>query len=110
MNKGGLFSGNPSFANKSEYETLVEEAFFTNPKDIVYAVGFGPDYNTAMSTDIHELEIAPPYVSSNFLDLSFLGYCATVSFEALKLKMIERGDISENALDSKFFIIIGLKV
>ena len=89
---------------------MVEEAFFTDPKDIVYAVGFGPDYNTAMSTDIHELEIAPPYVSSNFLDLSFLGYCATVSFEALKLKMIERGDISQHVLDSKFFIIIGLKV
>ena len=110
LNKGGLNSGNPSFSNESEYQILVEEAFFTNPEDIVYAVGFGTDYNTAITTDIHEVEIAPPYVTPNFLDLSFLGYCATVSFEALKTKMVERGEISEDIIDSKFFIIIGLKV
>ena len=56
------------------------------------------------------LPIKPPYVSSVFTDLSFLGYCALVSFEAIKAKMIEKGDISKDQIDSKFFVVIGLKV
>ena len=39
-----------------------------------------------------------------------MGYCAVVSFEAIKAKMIEKGDISKDQIDSKFFVIIILKV
>ena len=56
------------------------------------------------------LPIKPPYVSSVFTDHAFMGYCAVVSFEAIKAKMIEKGDIRKDQIDSKFFIIIGLKV
>ena len=56
------------------------------------------------------LPINPPYVSSVFTDLSFMGNCALVSFEAIKAKMIEKGDISKDQIDSKFFVVIGLKV
>ena len=89
---------------------MVKEAFFTDPKDIVYAIGYGTDYNAAMSTDINEIRIEPPYVTPVFLDLSFMGYCASVNLEALRTKMVERGEISKDDLDSKFFVNIGLKV
>ena len=56
------------------------------------------------------LPIKPPYVSSFLIDYSFVGNCALVSFEAIKAKMIEKGDIRKDQIDSKFFIIIGLKV
>ena len=56
------------------------------------------------------LPIKPPYVSSFFTDLSFMGNCALVSLEAIKAKMIEKGDISKDQIDSKFFVVIGLKV
>ena len=56
------------------------------------------------------LPIKPPYVSSFFADHSYMGNCALVSFEAIKAKMIEKGDISKDQIDSKFFVIIGLKV
>ena len=56
------------------------------------------------------LPIKPPYVSSFFADYSFIGNCALISFEAIKAKMIEKGDISKDQIDSKFFVVIGLKV
>ena len=39
-----------------------------------------------------------------------MGNCASVSFEAIKAMMIEKGDISKDHIDSKFFVVIGLKV
>ena len=56
------------------------------------------------------LPIKPPYVSSYLADYSYMGNCALVSFEAIKAKMIEKGDISKDQIDSKFFVVIGLKV
>ena len=56
------------------------------------------------------LPINPPYVSSFFADHSYMGNCALVSFEAIKAKMIEKGDISKDQIDSKFFFVIILKV
>ena len=49
-------------------------------------------------------------MSSVFTDLAFMGYCAVVSFEAIKAKMIEKGDISKDQIDSKFYVLVGLKV
>ena len=108
FNRG--LSGNPEFSNESEYQTSVKEAFFADPKDIVYAIGFGTDYNAAMSTDINEIRIEHPYVTPVFLDLSFMGYCASVNLEALRTKMVEKGEVSKDDVDSKFFVNIGLKV
>ena len=44
MSKG--FSSN--FSSETEYQNLMDEAFFTKSDDIVYSVGFGLDYSTAM--------------------------------------------------------------
>ena len=44
MSKG--YSSN--FSSESEYQNLLDEAFFAKSDDIVYAIGFGLDYNAAM--------------------------------------------------------------
>ena len=44
MSKG--YSSN--FSSESEYQNLLDEAFFAKSDDIVYAIGFGLDHNTAM--------------------------------------------------------------
>ena len=37
-----------NFSSETEYQNLMDEAFFTKSDDIVYSVGFGLDYSTAM--------------------------------------------------------------
>ena len=106
LNKG-LYG--QSFSNKSEYQRLFEEAFFTEPKDIVYAIGFGTSYASALE-NAREIRIEPPYVVSTFMDLQFLGTCASISFDALRTKLIEKGQMDKEAIDNKFFAMIGLKV
>ena len=44
MSKG--FSSN--FSSETEYQNLMDEAFFTKSDDIVYSIGFGLDYNNAV--------------------------------------------------------------
>ena len=106
LNKG-LYG--QSFSNESEYKRLFEEAFFTKPKDIVYAIGFGTTYDSALE-NAREIRIEPPYVVSTFMDMQFLGTCASISFDALKTKLTENGQIDKDSIDNKFFAMIGLKV
>ena len=106
LNKG-LYG--QSFSNKSEYQHVYEEAFFTKPGDIVHAIGFGTTYNLAME-NAKEIPIESPYVVSTFLDMQFVGVCASMSFVALRTKLIEKGEMDEDAIDNKFFAMIGLKV
>ena len=109
LTKSNYFGGGQNFSSKSEFQNLLEDAFYTQSDDIVYAIGFGPDYNTAIGRS-KELKIQPPYVTSDLVDFSYFGYCSTVHFEALRKKMIEKGEIAKDAIDSKFFVVIGLKV
>ena len=106
LNKG-LYG--QSFSNESEYQRIYEEAFFTKPGDIVHAIGFGTTYNSAMES-AKEIRIESPNVISTFLDMQFVGVCASISFEALRTKLIEKGEMDEDAIDNKFFAMIGLKV
>ena len=106
LNKG-LYG--QSFSNESEYQRIYEEAFFTKPGDIVHAIGFGTTYNSAMES-AKEIRIESPNVVSTFLDMQFVGVCASISFDALRTKLIEKGEMDEDAIDNKFFAMIGLKV
>ena len=106
LNKG-LYG--QSFSNESEYQRIYEEAFFTKPGDIVHAIGFGNTYNSAMES-AKEIRIESPNVVSTFLDMQFVGVCASISFDALRTKLIEKGEMDEDAIDNKFFAMIGLKV
>ena len=38
-----------NFINESEYQALLEEAFFTKPEEIVFALSIGTDYKTALN-------------------------------------------------------------
>ena len=44
MSKGST----SNFSSEAEYQSLLDEAFFAKSDDIVYAIGFGLDYNAAM--------------------------------------------------------------
>ena len=37
-----------NFSSETEYQNLLDEAFFAKSDDIVYSIGFGLDYNAAM--------------------------------------------------------------
>ena len=44
MSKGST----SNFSSEAEYQSLLDEAFFSKSDDIVYAIGIGLDYNAAM--------------------------------------------------------------
>ena len=98
-----------NFTNESEYQTLLEEAFFTKPEEIVFALSIGTDYTTALNR-AKEIPIKPPYVEITTVDLIYFGLCATVHLEILRAYMVEKGEISEDSIDSEFFGLIWVKV
>ena len=98
-----------NFINESEYQTLLEEAFFTKPEEIVFALSIGTDYTTALNR-AKEIPIKSPYVEITTVDLIYFGLCATVHLEILRAYMVEKGEISEEAIDSEFFGLIWVKV
>ena len=98
-----------SFSNESEFDKLIEESYFTKPEDFVNGIGIGKDFYSSFDSN-ETLLPQSPYVTSSWIDVQYMGYCAHVHFEALRLKMIMEGKIEEKAMDSQFFAIIGLKV
>ena len=98
-----------NFTNESEYQTLLAEVYFTTPEEIVFALSIGTDYTSALNRP-KEIPIKPPYVEITAVDLVYFGFCATVHLEALRALMVEKGEISEEAIDSEFFGLIWVKV
>ena len=98
-----------NFTDEFEYQTLLEEVYFTIPEEIVFALSIGTDYTTALNR-AKEIPIALPYVEITTVDLVYFGFCATVHLEALRAHMVEKGEISEEAIDSEFFGLIWVKV
>ena len=95
--------------NPLQKHKLIEESYFTKPEDFVNGIGIGKDFDSSFNSN-ETLFPQPPYVTSSWIDVQYMGYCANVHFEALRLKMIMEGKIEKKAIDSKFFAIIGLKV
>ena len=98
-----------NFTNETEYQTLLEEVYFTNPKEIVFALSIGTDYTTALNR-AKEIPVKSPYVEITTVDLIYFGFCATVHLEVLRTYMVEKGEISEEAIDSEFSGLIWVKV
>ena len=98
-----------NFANESEYQTLLEEVYFTNPEEIVFALSIATDYTTALNR-AKEIPVKSPFVEITTVDLVYFGFCATVRLEVLRAYMIEKGEIREEAIDSEFFGLIWVKV
>ena len=98
-----------SFANETEYQRLLDEAFFTKEDDFIVAIGFGLDLDSALDNSTKTLP-KPPYVTTTFLDVQYFGYCSNIHFEQFRAKMIAEGKMDKDTIDSRFFTVIGLKV
>ena len=102
---------NKTFANESEYQTLLDEAFFTKPQEIIRTLSIGTDVFTSIQrAKLKEIPVQSPYVESILVDFEYMGNCASVKFEALRKWMIEKGELREGAIDSQFCGIIVTKV
>ena len=98
-----------SFENMEEYEKLKNDTFYSNVKDIIYAVTIANSYLKGIYR-INEIPIEPPYVTSMLVDFYYLGYCAKISFEHLRAFLVQKGEIKQEDIDASFVSIIFLKV
>ena len=102
---------NKAFSNESEYQTLLEEAFFTKPEEILRTISIGHNVMTSLQrAKLKEIPVQSPYVESILVDFEYMGNCATIKFEALRNWMIDKGELKKDAIDSKFIGIIVTKV
>ena len=56
-----------------------------------------------------EIKIKPPFIKTTLVDFKYFGQCAQISFQALRLYMIKKGEMTEIDIDSSFIAIIVLK-
>jgi hypothetical protein len=59
-----------NFSNEYEFQTLLEEVYFTKPEEIVFALSIGTDYTTALNR-AKEIPIKPPFVEITVVDLVY---------------------------------------
>ena len=57
-----------------------------------------------------EIKTKPPFIKTTLVDFKYFGQCAQISFQALRLYMIKKGEMTEIDIDSSFIAIIVLKV
>ena len=98
-----------SFENMEEFEKLKNETFYSDVKDIIYAVTIANSYLKGVSR-AKEIPIEPPYVTSILVDFYYMGYCAKISFEHLRAYLVQKGEIQQEDIDASFVSIIFLKV
>ena len=90
-----------SFENMEEFEKLKNETFYSDVKDIIYAVTIADSYLKGIYR-INEIPIEPPYVTSMLVDFYYLGYCAKISFEHLRPFLVKKGEIKQEDIDPSF--------
>ena len=98
-----------SFENMEEFEKLKNETFYSDVKDIIYAVTIADSYLKGIYR-INEIPIEPPYVTSMLVDFYYLGYCAKISFEHLRPFLVKKGEIKQEDIDPSFVATLFLKV
>ena len=98
-----------SFENMEEFEKLKNETFYSDVKDIIYAVTIADSYLKGIYR-INEIPIEPPYVTSMLVDFYYLGYCAKISFEHLRPFLVKKGEIKKEDIDPSFVATLFLKV
>ena len=57
--------------------------------EIIYTIGYGSDYASATEGNSEKI-LKPPFLKSTFMDFHFLGFCATVHFEAIKSNLLKK--------------------
>ena len=102
---------NKSFANLNEFEELAEETFYKNPDEFITALAISKDYQQIQTSNGIYLKPTSPFVNINIMDFEYFGYCASVSFEALRTQLGNQKEINQQEEnDSNFVAIIWLKV
>ena len=98
-----------SFESIQEFEKMKNDTFYSDVKDIIYAVTIANSYLKGVSR-AKEIPIEPPYVTSILVDFYYMGYCAKISFEHLRAYLVQKGEIKQEDIDASFVSIIFLKV
>lgn len=102
----GTYNG---FKSEEEQQKLINETFYTDPKDIVFAITIANTYGKGLDR-AQEIEIKEPFVKSILIDFGYLGYCASISLESLKTYLISKNEVSAKDMDSNFVLTVFLHV
>ena len=97
-----------SFEDQDDFRNREKEIFTTQSNDLIHALTIGLTYNEGMQHP-KEIKVEPPYVTATLIDYIYFGHCATISFEAMKTHLIEKGRINTEVFDSNFIATIWLK-
>ena len=98
-----------SFESIQEFEKMKNDTFYSDVKDIIYAVTIANSYLKGVSR-AKDIPIEPPYVTSILVDFYYMGYCAKISFEHLRAYLVQKGEIKQEDIDASFVSIMFLKV
>ncbi len=99
-----------NFTSEEEFHQLQDEVFFTNPKEVVYAVSASSGVYHQTLGRIKEIPVEEPYVTNVIGDYQYFGVCSCVRLEALKEYMIEKGEIGRNDFDASLSAMVLLQV
>ena len=106
INKGLSENG---FDNETEFEQLKKDIFFLEPNETIFALTIGTDFMKSLKRPF-DLPIKYPYVDTQIGDLSYMGACSIINLRELKTYLIEKNEVSPEAIDSKFYLIVWIKV
>ena len=106
---GFVKAKNELYESEQDQNDVIKDIFHTDPKEIIEALTIAKSYVKGLERP-RELKIEPPYVKSLLVDFDYLGYCTSISLEALKQYLIEKGEMSSDESDSSFVSTIFLKV
>ena len=98
-----------SFESIQEFEKMKNDTFYSDVKDIIHAVTIANSYLKGVNR-ANEIPIEPPYVTSILVDFYYMGYCAKISFEHLRVYLVEKGEMKKEDIDASFVSILFLKV
>ena len=97
------------FANESEYNVLTNASMATRPEDFILALNMAYDFGTSVG-NLTRLPVKPPYVKTVLVDYTYNGYCAVVSFEAIRQYLIDVGEVDSGEKDFTFNFVAFLNV
>ena len=100
---------NGDFEDENEYEDLVSEIFYKDPKDFILSLNMAKDYTSVMN-NITRFSIEPPFVRTVLNDYIYQGFVAVISLEAIKNQLVQDGEMDIDHMGFSFEIVISLNV
>ena len=97
-----------TFIDEKEYNQMLNETFPNKIEEFVLKLGIGKDIFGAIE-NLNKIPVTAPYAKGIFVDFLYVGYCAIVSFEALKKYMVVEEKIDGNQ-DFDFYVILSINV